>query len=472
MDRSEHGSLKWLVAGTLCWSMSLVSAAARAQPAGDTPAEQPVDDTAAEQPAGATTTEPSAGAPTATEPASDAPTDTASTTDEPAQHQADAPPAAPPEPPASLIPDGEAPPMRSVPPAFPPAIPNIDYGGRLQVGLMFQNPDDPEKVNDVGESVTGDIYMNGQIHRFLKWQVSLNLTQTGAPGAPQQVAVNPLDVLARFEPTPEFNIYLGRMLVMADRFAPSGPWGIDEWFYPGFFPLTAGPPALPKAGPVGRDIGSTIWGAFDGHLKYYVGAFNLYDPTLNPLFTGRLQLSLLGKEPAFYQRTTYYGTKDLLSVGVGGQYQKDGTVQPVPVTDPPTVPLTDDHQMVTADVNVEKNIGDAGTLSVVGTFSKFMGDYQFWDQFWLASVGYMLPKPIGIGKLRGTVRYQSGLRNIDNADPSWVIDAQLSYLVAAWFARMSLGYRRAETWVPGDATVAAASQPSNMVYLGVTLADP
>ena len=131
--------------------------------------------------------------------------------------------------------------------------------------------------------------------------------------------VQPLDVIAKFEPLPEFNIYAGRMLVQADRFSPSGPWGIDEFFYPGFFMGVAGPPALPKAGPVGRDVGTTVWGApFGGHFKYYAGAYQLQDPALSPLYSGRLQLSLLNPEPAFFQRTTYYGTKDLISLGVGG----------------------------------------------------------------------------------------------------------------------------------------------------------
>jgi hypothetical protein len=279
-------------------------------------------------------------------------------------------------------------------------------------------------------------------------------------------------VIARFEPLPEFNVYLGRMLVMADRFAPSGPWGMDEFFFPGFFPLIA-PPAMPKAGALGRDVGATVWGApGKGLFKYYLGAFNLYDPTLNPLLTGRVQLSLLNGEPAFYHRTTYYGTKDLISVGVGGQYQKDGSVQPVPVTMPPTVPLTDDYSAFTADLTVEKSIEDVGTISAIGAYYKYEGDFQRWDSLWLASLGYMLPNPIGIGKLRGTVRYQRGLDAAPGATASSLIDAQLSYLIAAWYARFSLGYRHGQTYLAATATTPADTRPTNMLYLGVTLADP
>jgi len=382
------------------------------------------------------------------------------------------PPPGPPEgPPPSLIADGEAP-TKPIAPAFPPAIPSIDFGGRLQTAIKLQNPNDPTKLNDVSEVLSADLLTSGQIHRYLKWQVSVTLSYAGTPGSPSSVNVQPFDVLARIEPLPEFNVYIGRMLVVVDRFAPSGPWGIDEFFFPGFFPLVAAP-ALPKAGALGRDVGATVWGApLKGHIKYYLGAFNLYDPTLNPLLSGRLQVSLLNGEPAFYHRATYFGTKDLLSAGVGGQFQKQGSVQPVPVTTPPTVPLTDDYRSFTADLTFEKNIGDAGTLSVIGAYYKYDGDFNRWKNMWLASLGYMLPKPIGIGKVRGTVRYQRGLDATPGADASSLIDAQLSYNVAAWFARFQVGFRHGDTYLAPTATSAARLQPSNMAYFGVTLADP
>jgi hypothetical protein len=346
----------------------------------------------------------------------------------------------------------------------------------VRVAIKLQNPERPRQMNDIGEQMDADMYMQGQVHRYFKWQVAFTLAFTGTAGASNSINIQPLDVMAKFEPLPEFNIYMGRMLVVADRFAPSGPWGMDEFFFPGFFPLVA-PPALPKSGPTGRDLGTNVWGApFKGHAKYYLGVYNLNDPASNPLLTGRVQVSLFNGEPNFFHRTTYFGTKDLLSVGVGGQYQKAGSVQTVPPAMagmPAPIPLTDDYKYGTADLTFEKNIGDAGTLSVVGAYSKIDGDYQKWKDFWLASVGYMLPKPIGIGKPRVTVRYQGGLDRAPGAKSSYVLDAQLSYNIAAWFTRVQLGYRRGETWLPPPAMGAPASkEPSNMLYLGMTVADP
>jgi len=399
--------------------------------------------------------EPPAPKPTAPAPASEAPV---------------APPPAP-GPPPSLIPDGEAP-TKPIPPAPAPAIPNIDFGGRLQTAIKLQNPNDPSKMNDISEVLSADLLTSGQIHRFLKWQVSATFAYAGTAGQPSAVTFAPLDVIARIELMPEFNIYMGRMLVVVDRFGPSGPWGMDEFFFPGFFPgINA--PALPKAGAVGRDVGTTIWGApLKGHVKYYLGAFNLYDPLLNPLLSGRLQVSLLNGEPNFYHRTTYFGTKDLLSLGIGGQFQKAGSVQNVPPATPPTVPLTDDYSNITADLTFEKNIGDAGTLSVIGSYFKYNGDFQRWKNMWLASVGYMLPKTIGIGKIRGTVRYQRGLDTTPGADASTLLDAQISYNVAAWYARFQVGYRHGDSYLVPTATAPGRSQENNIAYFGVTLADP
>jgi hypothetical protein len=393
----------------------------------------------------------------------------------PPQEERRPPPAAPGPPgppPPSAIPDGQAP-AGPIAPAFPPAIPNVDFGARLRAVLKFQRTDDPVKMNDIGEQLEADILTSGQVHRYLKWQASLTLAYPGTAGAAQSVNVQPLDIIARIEPMPELNLYLGRMLVVVDRFGPSGPWGMDEFFFPGFFPLIGGPPALPKAGALGRDVGATVWGApLKGLFKYYLGVFNLYDPALNPLVGGRVQVSLLNGEPAFYHRTTYFGTKDLLSFGFGAQYQKEGSVQPVPVTMPPTVPLTDDYSSITGDLTFEKNIGDSGTLSVVGAYCRFEGDFQRWKDFWLASLGYMLPRPIGIGKIRATVRYQRGLDMADDADASSLIDAQISYNIAAWFARFQVGYRRGDSYLAATAMTPARSQASNMLYFGVTLADP
>jgi hypothetical protein len=90
----------------------------------------------------------------------------------------------------------------------------------------------------------------------------------------------------------------------------------------------------------------------------------------------------------------------------------------------------------------------------------------------VASIGYMLPKPIGIGKVRATVRYQRATDHAPGSDPATLLDAQLSYNVAAWFSRFQVGFRRSESYIAGAMGAPGVMQPGNSVYVGMTVADP
>lgn len=369
------------------------------------------------------------------------------------------------------IPEGGAP-KSPVAPAFPPAIPNIDYGGRLRVGLRLQDLKKPgaleegERLGDFSATIDADLYLSGQIHRMLKWQIGMTLSYGGTPGAPSTVTWNLLDAIARFEPAPWLNIWAGRMIVTVDRFGQSGPWGLDEWFYPGIF--SGAPLATPKTGPVGRDVGVNVWGApLGGRLKYYLGAYQLQDPALKPLLSGRLQFSLLTPEPAFYHKNTYYGDQDIISAGIGVQFQEDGSRQPAPAGAPSNfMSLTDEHALWSADLTFEKRLGRAVALSINGAAYLFYGDFRVWDALYLGSLGIVFPRVIGIGKFRPSVRLQQGQAAADGAAPSRIVDAQLSYLIMNWYARVHLSFRHS------NIDLGAGPVEGNMALLGIVLWDP
>jgi hypothetical protein len=292
-------------------------------------------------------------------------------------------------------------------------------------------------------------------------------------------AIEMLDVMARFEFLPEFNIYAGRMIVVADRYTPSGPWGMDEYIYPGIMaPGPAGSPvpgALMRSGTVGRDLGVNVWGALGGGLvKYYLGSYEFNDPSISPLYSGRLQVSLLSPEPGFYQRTTYYGYKDLISIGVGAQYQKDGSIKSVPgkAADPmamtaavPASLATSNYNYLTGDLVIDKKLGDAGTISLVASYSKFNGDAEFWKSHYSAALGYLIPGVVGIGKLRPAIRVQ-GAQARAGGGASMVIDAQIGYVIMPWFARVALGYRNYST------DLGKGAVKGHQLFLGITVGDP
>lgn len=379
-----------------------------------------------------------------------------------------------------VIPDGEAAPG-PVAPAFPPSVPNIDYGARLRTGFFTFDSTDPKGLGDVGALLATDLWMTGAITKIVKWQIGV----TGQfNGVPNPAKANPnlresfsasaeiLDAVARFEFMPEFNIYAGRMIVIADRYTPSGPWGMDEFIYPGIMNPGAVPAALMRSGSVGRDLGMNVWGAIAGGLvKYYLGAYEFNDATLSPLLSGRLQVSLLSGEPGFYQRHTYYGYKDLISIGVGGQYQKNGsvtTIPAMPMAMPPTMAMTlaDNYSYLTADLVIDKKLGDAGTVSLNGSFAKFDGDYNPWKSHFLVSVGYLIPGVVGVGKIRPSIRFQGAQSAAMGSALSTVIDAQIGYVIMPWFARVAIGYRNFSTDLGKGAT------KGHQLFLGITVGDP
>ena len=382
------------------------------------------------------------------------------------------------------IPLGTAP-KGPVAPAFPPAIPSIDFGGRLRASVLLRDTKNPGGLGDASATVYADLYASGQITRMWSWLIAVTTDNYGGTaGAPSTVSLNLLDAMATFAPFPELQLTVGRMLVMADRYTPSGPWGLDEWFYPGFF-VDVAAPALPKSGPVGRDVGLTLWGVpLGGHVKYYLGAYQLQDPNLSPLVSGRVQVSLLSREPGWFHRTTYYGDRDLVSVGVGGQVQSHGSVMVVPppaAGTPPTPPLVDDFREVNADLIVEKRLGASGALSLEAAYYNFHGTYQPWKWLALGAVAYNSPVIEGIGKLRPSFRFQQAqarqtLASGESLDPSRTYDAQLTYVIMHWFAHVSVTYRHYDTAYSSPSAPAPAMAPAHrtgdMIVFGVQLWDP
>jgi hypothetical protein len=219
-------------------------------------------------------------------------------------------------------------------------------------------------------------------------------------------------------------------------------------------------------------------------VKYYLGAYQLQDPTLSPLISGRLQVSLLSTEPGWFQRTTYYGDRDLISIGVGGQVQKNGSVMTAAAammgTTPPP-PMMDDYREFNADLIVEKRLGDMGALSVEGAYYNFHGSYQPWRWAAVGGIAYNSPLIEGIGKLRPSVRFQQAeAKQTTSAgealDPSRIYDLQLTYVVMNWFAHVSLTYRHNDTVYASASAPAPATAPGhgtgNMIIFGVQLWDP
>jgi len=206
--------------------------------------------------------------------------------------------------------------------------------------------------------------------------------------------------------------------------------------------------------------------AVDDKLKYYVGAYGLdqggpnttaQSPTANAYYSARVSYSLQGAEPGYFGSSTYYGAKNVVTIGLGGQYQKDGAS------------ATSDFGLFMADILAEENVTGAGTFTFEGQFYKYSNDVSFYglagptgapvftpkEAFYLL-FSYLTPEPVGIGKIQPLIRIQQ------TADPGWTIfDGALSYVIKDYGARIVATYEHIDTGGLGPI--------SNSIQLGFQL---
>ena len=334
------------------------------------------------------------------------------------------------------------PPSPAAPPASagPLKLLEADVGTRL--GLRVQNPYKPDKLNDLGADGQVQVLLSGQATRHILWQADFvgtfgtvdannNYDTTGSAAV--------LDLIGRFELHDAFNLWVGRMLVPADRSGLSTEWSMSPWLFPGQF-MAGQKPAGVLQGPHGRSDGATLWGQFGGGtFKYYAGAFNLADPKLSPLYSGRISLSLLNPEPGYRNASTYYGSKDVLALGVGFQHQRNAS-QEIDFTTNQALQVWADFTELNVDLFFEKNLGAAGVLDLEGAFYKIWGSYTPESLSYFVLASYLLPIDVGAGKFQLLFRLQQAHdRETDDTDA--LADAQLGYIVDGLRARVALDYQ-------------------------------
>ena len=371
----------------------------------------------------------------------------------PAAAPAEPPPAVevapPPAEPAAVAPppaDLTAPPAPVVP--AEPEAPKDDLGpinfgvwGRVDLKLGNAN-----KLDDVSSTGLLELHTSGKLHKYFSYTGNFVATYGGGPDTISGTA-GVMDLILQFEPDDLFHVWIGRQLVAVDRSNFSGPWFMAPWNYPGFG-FADGQVTAPREGPNGRNDGISAWGfAAGGLIKYYIGAYDLYDVDQSPLISGRLNLSLLSPEPGFYSNSTYYG-KDILALGAGFQYKKNGSVAP----SDPAVPgvISDDYTEFNVDLLFEKKLGSS-VLDLEGAYYKFNGDYERTDAGWFALASYL------VGDFQPLVRVQQAIPAYDEEDEtSTLLDVQLGYILNSFATRFALDFQYGKA---GDAE-------SKAVFLG------
>jgi hypothetical protein len=378
--------------------------------------------------------------------------------------QADVPPPAPPPaPPVVVAPAPAAPPppppptaTEAMPASRPEKLPPIQVGAWTRVGSVFQGGN-PSKVNDWRmDNAYVELHAGGKIHE--KVGVTLNLngnmlvfgdpTATTAAGQiGSTVAI--MDAIISFDPIEEFHLWAGRLLVPVDRSNASGPFFMIPWNYPGF--LTVGATTIvtaPKEGPSGRNNGAVAWGDIKGgRLTYLAGVFDNANPATSPLYSGRVRLALWDKEPGFWGNGSYFGEKNLLSIGLGGQYQKHGSA---------SMTLGDkDWAEVNADVLFEMKLPGGSWLTIEEAV--YINNVHSGG---VSASGYTLAAyatpTLGVGNIQPMVRHQWARLKDNMGTNPWNIDAGIAYLVKGPALRLLATY--SHTTLPsGGGTITANS---------------
>jgi len=310
------------------------------------------------------------------------------------------------------------------------------------------------------------IYINGQIHKNIKFELNTECVFCGNSGIPPEEYVI-LDAIAKFEFSPQFNIWAGRMLVPAERQELNGPYYSTTYdafktpFYSSDFSIDFG---TGGAGVYARDHGVNLWGALgsEGALQYVAGIFNGLESAAgtgpnqddNLLYAGRLAYNFLDveKNPGYYTSGTYYGGGgDIFTVGIAMQYQEDGSG---------TILNPGDFFGVSVDVLFEKVLGNQGVFTFNGEYKNFSSDYALaaftdgsgcfcmfdGDSYSLVGL-YLFPQKIGIGKFQPYLRYTE--IDPDGSADRDEFEAGLNYIIDGHNARVSMFYQHGDIVTKG-----------------------
>lgn len=318
-------------------------------------------------------------------------------------------------------------------------------------------PSGSDRSNDFVVNNTR-IYTSGRVTKTIG--ATLNFEREGGGNTPDGLRV--MDAYVQYEPMPEFNIWLGRMLPASDRANLDGPFYLNVWDYPGAvsqYPNLA----------VGRDNGVQVWGKLmDDKLTYVLGAFKGHNNVAGGandsdelLYSGRLAYAFWDAEPApaYYTGSTYYGAKDILTVAVAGMFQSDAIG---------VAGAASDYTGMNIDVLMEKKLAGDGVLTLEGAYYDYdldgaadcgsgepgapvcpaagssdnVGGLVEGDGY-LATAAFLLPGKIGIGQVQPFVRYQNFDRSLSNTEVD-IVDVGLNYVIKGHNARVSAFWSNAE----------------------------
>lgn len=250
------------------------------------------------------------------------------------------------------------------------------------------------------------LLLSGSLNKYIKGMLK---TERIASTAENEI----IDANVRFEFSPDLSIWAGRLLSPSDRSNMAGPYfSSGGGFWAGVAARYAG-----YGGIVGRDDGVAIVGrGLDQKLHYSFGAFDAdhifrfsnvgYQAESaghkdHLMYSGRVEYDFWDAETGYYKPANYFGTKDVLSVGVAGRVKKNGVVS--------SDLLVGDYKSYSVDFLLEKRNFGKGTISIEGAYYHYDTDDIFLGEqgnSYLGGLGYIFNQKVGWGQFMPFIRYQ------------------------------------------------------------------
>ncbi len=252
-----------------------------------------------------------------------------------------------------------------------------------------------------------------------------------------------LDAFVEYTWNDYAHIRFGRHLPASDRYNLDGPYYQNSYDFPG-----PGISAYPFKS-TGRAEGVTYWGQYKGgKFKWQLsavegaeGGTNNEDPD-HLMYTGRLTFCFWEAESGYYNSSTFYGKKDVLSIGLVGVHQSDGAGT---ASDPT------DYTAYNIDFLLEKNFG-WGTIDIEAAYFDYSnhgtsggtGSVGGAGQAWEVGFSYLYPENIGWGAPQLVTRYvENDPTDADATATQWTknkLELGLHYIIDGHNAKIALVY--------------------------------
>lgn len=299
--------------------------------------------------------------------------------------------------------------------------PPVTVGAGLQTSFVHTDPEGGDAA---------DAFNLNEVRLYVNGTASENITfmfNTGYIGADNNVDI--LDAVAQISASKRLNLWVGRFLPPSDRANLYGPFFAHHWatFQDG---VQDGYPFVYQ----GRQNGAMYWGQF-GKVKLSGGGFDGATATgdATVIGAGRVQVDFWDPEDGYYLNGTYYGDKNLLALGLAGQYQGEG------------------RSAYSADFLLERKVPGGGAYTLEAEWAKYDGLGGYDSRYGLNDGGYVLaaylfPQLIGRGRFEALgkyahARFRDGQRPIDADYDQKTTELNLNYVIKQFNARVMLFYK-------------------------------